>query len=219
MDNKSNMITPEGLASLKPKTKDPHSINVLNRWVSLAETNLGLAQSGRLSWLIATTIATAKLQEIVDSAGESRFLLKGGTLLQHRLAPNSRATKDLDGIVRDDIDDFLNHLDEKLEESWGVIEFERSDIELIEVPNKIIKPRRFELSLLLRGQTWRKIKVEVSSDEGMTGIKAEKFPAPSLAGFGLPTPDYLVGISMSYQIAQKIHAATDPHDPPEQKLQ
>lgn len=39
---------------------------------------------------------------------------------------------------------------------------------------------------------------------------------PSLAGFGLPTPQRLVGLSMAYQIAQKIHASTDPHDPPHQ---
>lgn len=35
-----------------------------------------------------------------------------------------------------------------------------------------------------------------------------------MAGFGLPAPETLVSISLSYQIAQKIHAASDPHDPP-----
>jgi len=27
-------------------------------------------------------------------------------------------------------------------------------------------------------------------------------------------PDHLVSLSMRYQIAQKVHASTDPHDPP-----
>jgi hypothetical protein len=36
-----------------------------------------------------------------------------------------------------------------------------------------------------------------------------------MAGFGLPTPDHLVSLSMRYQIAQKIHASMDLHDPPE----
>lgn len=40
-------------------------------------------------------------------------------------------------------------------------------------------------------------------------------PAPPLDRFGLPNVDGIVGMSMSYQIARKIHAATDPHDPPE----
>ena len=42
----------------------------------------------------------------------------------------------------------------------------------------------------------------------------EQIPSPSLAAFGLPTPDHLVSLSMRYQIAQKVHACTDPHDPP-----
>jgi hypothetical protein len=38
--------------------------------------------------------------------------------------------------------------------------------------------------------------------------------APALAAVGLPVPDHLVGLAMRYQIAQKVHAVTDPHDPP-----
>lgn len=41
-------------------------------------------------------------------------------------------------------------------------------------------------------------------------------PAPSLEHFGLPTPDRLVGIALEFQIAQKLHASTDPHRPPDQ---
>jgi len=49
---------------------------------------------------------------------------------------------------------------------------------------------------------------------GKAGSIQEAFKAPNLAPFGLPTPDLLIGIAMSYQIAQKIHGASDPHDPP-----
>jgi hypothetical protein len=69
--------------------------------------------------------------------------------------------------------------------------------------------------LKLRGKVWRKITVEISPDEGMAASAGEEFSVPSLAGFGLPTPKTLIGLSMSYQIAQKIHAASDPHNPPE----
>ncbi|MEG0217726.1 MAG: hypothetical protein RR655_05315, partial [Raoultibacter sp.] len=80
---------------------------------------------------------------------------------------------------------------------------------------KIIKPRRFEIMLSIRGQTWRRVVVEISPDEGRAGSTQEVFRAPNLAPLGLPSPDYLVGMAMSYQIAQKIHGATDPHNPPE----
>jgi hypothetical protein len=43
--------------------------------------------------------------------------------------------------------------------------------------------------------------------------QGEPLPAPSLADFGLPTPDHLTGLAMRYQIAQKAHAASDPHEP------
>ena len=89
------------------------------------------------------------------------------------------------------------------------------EVEEIRVPSKIINPRRFHISLLLRSKLWRKVKIEISPDEGKSGSSFEPFAPPSLSGFGLPTPDALVGLQLSYQIAQKIHAASDPHNPPE----
>lgn len=204
----------EGLDALPPKTKEPNSKRVLDSWISHAETKMP-GQGDRLAWLIATTVVTAMLQQIVDESGNSRFLLKGGVLLQHVLDESSRATKDLDGIVRGDIDDFLVEMDKQLQSPWGPLTFRRSEIEVIRVPSKIVNPRQLEIMLILKGQTWRRIKVEISPDEGNATSVQQKLSAPSLAGFGLPTPDYLIGLSMSYQIAQKVHAASDPHEPPD----
>ncbi len=202
------------LASLKPKGKEPRSVRVLDSWIAHAENELGIGQSGRLSWLIATTVVAAKLQQAINDAGVSRFSLKGGTLLQHRLGLESRATKDLDGIVSGDIEGFLEALDAVLVEPWGAISFTRTEAEEIRVPSRVVKPRRFEMVMSLRGDVWRRVKVEISPDEGRAASSQERIGAPALAGFGLPTPEYLVGMSMSYQIAQKVHAASDPHDPP-----
>jgi len=216
MDDTTKQINlTEGLNSLRPKTKEPPSTRVLDSWIAHAETDTFGERGGRLAWLVASTIVTAMLQQVVDGTGKSRFSLKGGTLLQHRLGLAARATKDLDGIVRGDIEDFVAAMDKCLQQSWGPIDFRRTELEIINTPAKLIKPRSFEVILILRGQTWRRIKVEISPDEGNAGSSQEEFAAPSLAGFGLPTPDYLVGLAMSYQIAQKVHAASDPHDPPE----
>lgn len=62
--------------------------------------------------------------------------------------------------------------------------------------------------------TWRRIQFEVSPDEAGIGDERELIEPPSLAGFGLPDPDALVGIAMRFQIAQKLHAVSDPHEPP-----
>lgn len=202
------------LATLKPHDKEPKTRNVLDSWIAKAEGEIDPARSGRLAWLVSTTIAAAKLQSVLDADGNNRFALKGGTLLQHRLGLEARATRDLDGIIRGDIDDFLTTFDSLLEKDWGPIGFARSKIEVIEVPSKAVKPRRFDLSLMLRGQTWRKVVIEISPEEGHACESFESIPAPAVEAFGIPTPERLVCLSMSYQIAQKIHAATSPHEPP-----
>lgn len=72
------------LGGLRPKDKQPNFARVLNAWIAQVERRLG-SDGGRLGWLVASTIATAALQQAVDELGEPLFLLKGGTLLQHRL--------------------------------------------------------------------------------------------------------------------------------------
>ncbi|KAA1429966.1 nucleotidyl transferase AbiEii/AbiGii toxin family protein [Mycolicibacter arupensis] len=201
------------LDGLKPKGKEPRSARVLHTWVAQAQDSLGSA-GPRLGWLVAATVVTAGLQRAVDAFGVPLFLLKGGTMLQYRLPGMSRTTQDIDGLVRGDIDRFLTDLDTTLREPWGPLTLVRGEVEIIDVPHKLVKPRRFDMTVLLNGVTWRRIQIEVSPDEGHAGTMPEQIPSPSLAGFGLPTPDHLVSLSMRYQIAQKVHASTDPHGPP-----
>lgn len=201
------------LGDLRPKEKAPGSARVLDGWIAQAERQLG-SDGGRLGWLVASTVVAAALQQAVDKQGEPLFLLKGGTLLQHRLPRLSRATTDLDGLVRGDLDMFIEVVDEVLGRPWGPCVLRRNPVEVIQVPNRVVKPRRFDVIVQVNGVTWRRIQVEISPDEGSAGAQGEALPAPSLAGFGLPTPDHLTGLAMRYQIAQKIHAVSDPHDPP-----
>lgn len=75
--------------------------------------------------------------------------------------------------------------------------------------------RRFDIIIEFRGVTWRRIQFEVSPDESGIGEDFESIEPPPLSGFGLPDPDTLVGIAMRFQIAQKMHAVSDPHKPPD----
>lgn len=203
------------LRTLKPKTKEPVSAKVLNTWIAQAEAQLGdEAKGGRLGWLIASSVAVGAVQRALDEDGRQLFLLKGGTLLQHRINATARATKDVDGLVRGDMDAFFAVLEEVLDEPWGPLTLRRGEVEVINVPTKLVKPRRFDIILNLRGVTWRRIQFEVSPDEAGIGQERELIEPPPLAGFGLPDPDVLVGIAMRFQIAQKLHAVSDPHEPP-----
>lgn len=98
--------------------------------------------AGRLGWLIASTVVVATLQRAVDQTGTSLFLLKGGTYLQHRMSSAGRPTKDVDGLVRGDLDAFLDVLDEALRLPWGTLTLTRSDPEVIATPARVVQPRR-----------------------------------------------------------------------------
>lgn len=204
------------LRTLKPKSKEPVSAKVLNTWIAQAEGKLGdEARGGRLGWLVASSVAIAAVQRAIDTEGRHLFLLKGGTLLQHRLTATARTTKDVDGLIRGDLDQFILALDEAFDKPWGPLTLRRGEVEVVNVPTKIIKPRRFDIILELRGVTWRRIQFEVSPDEAGVSDEHETIEPPALGGFGLPDPDALVGIAMRFQVAQKLHAVSDPHEPPD----
>lgn len=203
------------LALLKPKTNHPVSARVLNTWIAQAEGQLGdEARGGRLGWLVASSVAIAAVQRALDAEGSQLFLLKGGTLLQHRLPSTARTTKDVDGLIRGDMDAFFGVLDNVLDEPWGPLTIRRGEVEEIRVPAKMVSPRRFDIILDLRGVTWRRIQFEVSPDEAGIGDEHESIEPPPLGGFGLPDPAAVVGIAIRFQIAQKFHAVSDPHEPP-----
>lgn len=204
------------LRTLKPKGKEPNSTKVLNVWIDQAAATLGdEAKGGRLGWLIASSVAITAVQRAIDTEGRHLFLLKGGTLLQHRLNATARTTKDVDGLIRGNIEDFISALDDALDDPWGPLTLRRGEVEIVNVPTKIIKPRRFDIVLELRGVTWRRVQFEVSPDEAGISSFHETIEPPPLGGFGLPEPDALVGIALRFQIAQKLHAVSDLHEPPD----
>jgi len=201
------------IGSLPDRNKEPTNARVLDAWIAAAQDRVKL-DSGRLGWLVASTVVVAALQRAVGSPGRPTFLLKGGTYLQHRLGRSARPTKDIDGIISGDIDEFVRHLDTVLAEPWGPLTLERGPVETIETPVRVAKPRRFDVRLSIRGKIWRKIQVEIAPEEGSAALENDVLQAPALNHFGLPSPDHLLGIALRYQIAQKLHACTDPHDPP-----
>lgn len=205
--------TGQCLAALPARGKEPASARILTAWVEQTKDRVGL-DGARLRWLIASTVVVAVLQRSCDGTGRPRFLLKGGTYLQHRMNWGGRATRDVDGLIRGDLEEFLADLDRVLQIPWGPLSLIRTEVELIRTPLRVIKPRRFNVKVQLRGITWGNIQIEVSPDEGGASIGQDELQPPDLKSFGLPTPDRLVGIAVRYQIAQKLHACTDPHDPP-----
>ncbi|GAB7143113.1 nucleotidyl transferase AbiEii/AbiGii toxin family protein [Mycobacterium riyadhense] len=199
------------LRTLTPKTKQPASAAVLNQWIAQAEGKLGQeAKGGRLGWLVASSVAVACVQRAIDADGRQLFLLKGGTLLQHRLPATTRPTKDVDGLVRGDLDAFLLALEDALAEPWGPLTLRRGEVEVVNAPTKIIKPRRFDIVIALRGVTWRRIQFEVSPDESGIGQDFEVIDPPPVSGFGLPDPDTSLGSPCAFRLHRRCTRSLTP---------
>ncbi len=77
-------------------------------------------------------------------------------------------------------------LEDVLDELWGPLTLRRGEVEVIDVPTKIIKPRRFDIILDMRGVTWRRIQFEVSPDEAGIGDEHEAIEPPPLADSAFP---------------------------------
>lgn len=205
-------MSDDPFAALPEKDRMPASARVLEQWVHQASAALG-TNAARTGWILASTIVVAALQRALGQDQQPLFLLKGGVYLERRLGASARATRDVDTLFRGSVDEFVLALDEALAQPWGPVSLSRTPIQIIDAP-RIVKPRRFDVLLALRGVTWRRVQVEVAFDDGRIREHSDRIAAPSTDFFGIQTPDALIGIGMAYQVAQKLHACTDPHDPP-----
>jgi len=195
---------------LEPRGKSPATVRAIETWIQQAEQKVGVG-SRRLGWLVATSVLISALQRVAHTDGEPRFLIKGGAYLELRLGLRARATRDLDTLFRGHFDDFIDSLDLALEEPFEGITFRRTEPREIEVTGRRVKPLRLDIMLGLRGRTWRRITLEAAPDEGSAGARVERFPSLSLVHFGLSMPPTTAGLAIDYQVAQKLHACTDPH--------
>ena len=97
----------------------------LNKWVTAARRAL-MADDGvvidesRLSWIVASAVVVAVLQRVRSAEDDVIFLLKGGTYLQYRLGLATRATRDVDGLIRGYIRSAFTKGDNHLDINWRI---------------------------------------------------------------------------------------------------
>ena len=206
-------MTPVSRSRLPDKQRPVPSVRSLNQWLRDAETQSGLSQQW-LGWQLASTVVVAALQRAIG-ADAALFLVKGGVYVQLQLGEKAvtRATKDIDTLFRGDVDEFTAALRQVITQPWGPFTLETTPVQRIEGARRVVKPCRFDVRLLVKGAVWRRVRVEVSFPEGHIASSTQPVPAPPIGFFGLDTPDHLAGIVMEYQIAQKLHACTDPDTP------
>lgn len=103
---------------MTPTRKPPHSVQVLQRWITQAERHSGVAVVRQQRW-VSYMILAAMLDRARDADDRPLFLLKGGVALELRLGLQARATKDYDVAFRAEMNSLLNHLDQVLRDGHG----------------------------------------------------------------------------------------------------
>lgn len=100
----------------------------------------------------------------------------------------------------------LDRLDEALQRGWGDFTFERTAPEAIKETRSV----RLAIKLAFKGKRWGTVPLEVAPAEGGAGDDVETVDAIEISQFGLEGPERVPCLGVRYQIAQKIHACTEP---------
>lgn len=145
-------------------------------------------------------------------------ILKGGGALRFRYgSAYTRNTIDFDTTRQGDLDVFLETLRSSLEVGWNGFTGQ-----IVILPQASPKGVPFEyvmqpvdIKLRYKGQPWCTVNVEISHDEAGSSNVCDLLPPPKevcetfhLLGFPEPAPVALM--TLEHQMAQKIHAVSNP---------
>lgn len=83
-----------------------------------------------------------------------------------------------------------------------------------EIPGQSVRPYRLTAKLSYRGKPFSSVPIEVSAVEAGNADKFDSVSSEALTLVGLPASDAVPCMTLPWQIAQKIHACTEPVEPP-----
>ncbi len=184
-----------------------HLERLIDVWV---REGSGLGQS-RLRRLLGFTAIAAMLDGLPGEDGRARLVIKGGGGLQLRLGARARTTSDLDTAFRGDIIEARDLLRSTLIRGWSGFEGVLSDEVEITRAGITPPPWRARIKLAYKSKPFSTVAFEMSAAEGASLDFPEYHRvAISLAPVQLPDPGKIAFLPARYQIAQKLHACTEP---------
>jgi hypothetical protein len=166
----------------------------------------GLAQERLRRWVSFLALCGV-LERAVHEGVLDNYYLKGGVAMELRFAEGARATKDVDiGLAGERA--------ERLQTFRGALAlgFDEFSFQLKGKPLSMDNADavRLELGVQYRTRAWQTIDVDL----GPAGSGAVDFVEPTIPGLsamGLRIPSPVRCLSLSEQIAQKLHACTGPY--------
>lgn len=196
----------------EPASSEPGNLRSLQARLRSQAKREG-ALEGRVQRQLGTVVVGAMLERVDLGTAGPPLLVKGGSALELRLGlAGSRTSKDLDAVLRGEMRVFLPQVGQAVTEPLGGFTGRVERPEAIRVPGMPVPPRRFQVKLSFKGKPFVTVPVEVSLAEGAAVEEYDEVPAPRLSGLGLPELPVVPCLTVRYQVAQKLHACTDPLD-------
>ena len=192
----------------QPYSSPPANLRSLRDRLTQAAQRQGVV-FGRLQRHVAMIVVAQFADMLTDDNGAPLLLVKGGSSLELRRGiHDSRTSKDLDTIARRDIEEVHEQLAEAGEMGWEGFTAIFTVHEEIDVPGLPVKPRRFTAKLSYRGKPFASVPIEVSTVEAGNADQFDTLTSNALGLVGVPAAISVPCITVPWQIAQKLHAAT-----------
>lgn len=176
---------------------------------------------GRVRRQLAARIAAEFLNRAREPDGDNLFLVKGGTAVELRLGiERSRSSRDLDTAFRGDLTTAHQIIRETLARPVGLFTGRLTDPVPIVGPGLHPPPQRMQLKLSYAGSAFGTVPIEVAAaelvdDTGPELIRFAEIGIDDLNELGLPPLGEIPCLPLSIQLAQKLHACTEPWSPPD----
>lgn len=185
--------------------KRPKTVNRLQQLITEWERESGQPVR-RLNLRVASMMLAGALRRAVDDDGAVVFVTRGGVAMELRAGEKARVTGDVDLVLRGDPGSLLAHLDASLADDFEDFSFERNEPQPLELRPHV---HRIRVKVAFRTKPFMTLVVEVAPVEA-GGDEIEEIAAHDLSTIGLDGPDIIPVLAVRWQIAQKLHAVTEP---------
>jgi hypothetical protein len=165
----------------------------------------GLDQERLRRWVSFLALCGV-LEQAVERGVIDTYFLKGGVAMELRFARAARTTKDFDlGLVGNRAER-IRKLEEVLKLGFDAFTFRlKPEIHQMEMADTV----RVEVAVQYKTRSWQTVEIDLGPGEARE-VDLVAPAIPGIAEMGLPLTVHVRCISISEQVAQKLHACTGP---------
>ncbi len=191
-----------------PRDQPAEGVRGLQRWIS-TWANATTETQARLQRRIALIAIAAMLDTARDPHGEPLFVVKGGSALELRYESGARASRDIDLEFTGTLEDIHETVSVCVGTGWSGFGGRVLDPQPLSIPWTSVAGQRLTVQLTYLERPFARIPLEIITNDAPD---IEYVLGLRLDAVGLPSPEPVPCLSLPYQVAEKLHACTDPLD-------